>query len=188
VYDLEFSNQLALLERQAAQPRGSFHPDTQLGKSLKLNKLRICQLTIQPYCLKCTETRRCHSLRGRKGFPQSERGLAIGILQNAGQLRKNFIAESCELVLALRAFRDEFFPVTDHAAKLGSSIRRRDSSMYQMQFIGHLRAQFELAIQLVGQTRAASRLSLLSMPAGRRCTWMTKTEMPISRRYCSRAW
>src|SRR5262249_44766919 len=125
VNDVEFADQLTLLKEQPSEPGWSFHPDTHRSQSLKLNKLRIGELTILPNSLQRAEACRRQSLGRGKCFAEGKCRLAIGIFQNAGQFRENLVAECGELVLALRTLYDEFFSVANHPAELSRSICRR---------------------------------------------------------------
>src|SRR5438132_6019346 len=145
-------DQLALFQHKATKACDILDANTLRSQTLQFQELGIREGTSTASdLLKGRKTDRCKSLGGRKALAERQSEERIRIFHDAGQFGKDLITDGRQLVLPLRALADQLIAVTDQAFELGGGLRWRNNTSDQLQFVGHLDPQFELAVELIRQ-------------------------------------
>src|SRR5712692_2182455 len=145
-------DQLCLFQHETPLPSQVFGADTLRRQALQFQEFGVGERTgTAPYLLQGREAGGGQGLWRGKLLAQGKRDQRIGIFHDARQFWKDLVADGSELVLALGTLADQFIAVTDQSFELSGGLRRGNDPSDELQFVGDLHPQFELAVELVGQ-------------------------------------
>src|SRR6266699_2615913 len=152
--ELQFGDELCLLEDEAAQPSWFFGSDTLHGEPLQFQEFGIGERTILPAQLLEVQQTGC-SQRGRRreALANGQGGGKVGIFQDLDKLRKNLVADRGQLVFASGAFDGQFLSMLHHATQLRGSFRWRSQTTNGLHGIAHLNTLLQLIEQEVSQAQ-----------------------------------